>query len=339
MALADTLNRLRDSDVLERLRGGVLRPRNVLPALVAFAFGAIAWVGIGPSLIGEDEPPPPVVEAALPEPEPEPEALPEPEPPPFYAAVLVARLPLAAGALIERRHVAWQDWPELPDEQFILQETTRTLREAATAFVAYDPIDGLIGAFASRSYGVGEPLQRETLIGPNDAGYLPGVLKPGFRAVAVEADRPTNTAGLVRVGDRVDVMLVATNVPGAPGGDAGPVADAVVRDVRVVGVGQSFFLRPNDPVPDSDTLTLEVRPRDAARLSLARATGALSLLLRSSSDPAPTQVAAAVRMDDVVATTPEPPTTTLRILRGTQAEMIVLGADGVAAPDDRSEES
>ena len=336
MALADIVDNLRDS---------VLRPRNVLPAVVAVGFGVLAWVGIGPLLLGEDEPPsPPVVGTApaAPEPELQAEPPPEPEPPQVYASVVVARRPIATGTLIEPPQVMLQDWHEPPGDQFIVESEGGLLDGAGinAATSARDPIEELIGAFTTRSYGVGEPLQEDALIRTDEAGYLPRVLKPGFRAVAVETDRATDTAQLVRIGDRVDVILVATTVPGAPEGDAGPVAQAVVRDARVVGVGQHLFQHPNATVPEGNTITLEVRPRDAARLSLARTTGTLSLMIRSSSDPAAAPGLAPVRMDDVVAARPEPPTTTLRVLRGTQTETIVLRDDGaVTLADSRPEES
>ena len=344
MALADIVDNLRDS---------VLRPRNVLPAVVAVGFGVLAWVGIGPLLLGEDEPPPlPVVDTAPAAPELVSEPPPEPEPPQVYAAVLVARLPLAAGTLIEPRHVEWKDWLEPPDEQYIVKAKGGLLGQPVIDTAAdvgvegfgtgpFDRASELTGALTTQRFGVGEPLRWEALIGADDPGYLPRVLKPGFRAVAVEGDRATNTAGLVRIGDRVDVILVATTVPGAPPEDAGPVAQAIVRDVRVVGVGRHLFPDPDAGVPEGNTLTLEVRPRDAARLSLARATGSLSLVIRSSSDPGPASALAAVRMDDVVASTrPERQTTTLRVLRGTQTETIVLRDDGaVTLPEDRPEES
>lgn len=317
MAFADILDSLRDSQIL--------RPRNVVPALIALGFGVVAWVGIGPLLFGEDDPPPapPVaVEAVVPESEPPPvEPPPEPEPPPVYEDVLVARQAIAAGSLVERHLIEWHPWHETPDDRFI----TREQLDVGGVRTPGRQLEDFQGALTTLAYGVGEALRADALVWPHQPGYLAGVLEPGFKAVAIQVDRATTSAGMVRLGDRVDVVLVATNLPGD---EAGPVAQTLVRDVLVVAVDSILYWRPTEDdaePPQGNTFTLAVRPWDATRLSLARDTGTLSLMLRSSRELASTLIPGTARLDDLVAPAAETPVPTLRVLRGTQVETVLLG--------------
>ena len=324
MGLGDLFDSLRDSQVL--------RARNVVPALVALGFGVVAWVGIGPLLFGDDDAPPVAVGAAAPEPEPPPVEPPaEPEPPPVYDDVLVAREVIAARSYIEPGQVEWRAWHEPPAEQFITRAHDASVRVALENALDSPLITTRVhddamkhGALTTLGYGVGEPLRQETLIEPTDAGYLVAGLAPGFRAVSVGAAGGEH----VRLHDRVDVLLVAVNVPGA---EVGTGAHTVVRDVRVVALDQTVYaptrLEGGAEFPRGNTFTLEVRPRDAARLRLAERFGDLSLVIRSGT-PGVASSPATVGLNDLVTLTEVTPLPTLRVLRGTQAETVLLGDAG-----------
>ena len=336
----------------------LVRARNVVPAVIALAFGVLSWFGIGPLLFGGEDAEdgaPPVV--AMPEPvvAPEPVAVPEPpavdgvaepvlEPRPEEAEVslLVALADLEVGALIRREHLDWQEWRgRFSDASAVIEEGEVELSRVE-------------GSVVVRRSPAGLPLQPDAFIPPGGRGFLPAVLAPGTRAVTVEADGATTSARVIFPGDRVDVILVAASVPGLAGAPPGPAAQRIVRDARVLAVGSDVvmggtrveerllglgFLGDGDDSSESqfalsapseslgNTFTLEVTPRDVERLSLATTAGSITLAMRSllSGDWEPSW-SVPVRMDEVVAPGLQR-RSTLRVLRGAESESVVLSGE------------
>ena len=341
------------SDVLRDMR--IVRARNVVPAVIALAIGVLSWFGVGPLLFGGGEgssspppAPPPVVatdlvdsaEAPVLVAEPEPAVFEvEPEPEPF--AVLVARRDLDVGTLMRHDDLAWLEWqqPIDMDTVFIEGET---------------PISQVLGAVVAQRSPASRPVRRDALIVPGAPGFLAAVLAPGKRAVTVEADGATTSAGVVFPGDRVDVILVATSVAGGAGEATEPAAQRIVRDARVLAVGSNVSLVTGPSamfgfgsVDDEDeggafnlgsfggggplgnTFTLEVALRDAERLSLASTAGQITIAMRSlaqsvTADPHWTPP---VRMGEVMV--PDSvPHSTVRVLRGAASESVLLSGGG-----------
>ncbi len=324
MALRDLL----DSDFV--------RARNVVPAVLALLFGVFAWFGIGPLLFGggEDAPPPP--EPAPVEVAPVAEAAPEPVV--VYPEVLVARRDLEVGNLIGRGDLLAQEWREpldygAPEDVFVTPETD------------------VAGSVVVRRCPAGAPVAWDALIPPGGDGFLPAVLTRGARAVTVEADRATTSAGVIRPGGRVDVILVATGVAGPAGASTGPTAQYVVRDARVLAVGSDIASASSFSLEDwaggaqvapsgggGSTFTLEVSPRDAERLSLARVAGELSLAMRPAAPSATPEPfwPEPVRIDEVVPLPAAGPPA-LRVLRGTQSESVQVSGGESSAPQSGGE--
>ena len=337
-----------------------VRARNVVPAVIALAFGVLSWFGIGPLLFGggedvEDAAPPVV---AMPEPlaTPEPVAVPEP---PAVAGVaepvlepqleeeaevslLVALADLEVGALIRREQLDWQEWRgRFSDASAVIEKGE----------VALSRVEGSV---VVRRSPAGLPLQPDAFIPPGGRGFLPAVLAPGTRAVTVEADGATTSARVIFPGDRVDVILVAASVPGLAGAPPGPAAQRIVRDARVLAVGSDVvmggtrveerllglgFLGDGDDSSESqfalsapseslgNTFTLEVTPRDVERLSLATTAGSITLAMRSlRSGAGEPSWSVPVRMDEVVAPGLQR-RSTLRVLRGAESESVVLSGE------------
>ena len=349
------------SDLLRDMR--VVRARNVVPAIIAVAIGVLSWFGVGPLLFGGGEgssspppAPPPVVATDVASPagapvlvaEPVPAFLePEPEPEPF--AVLVARRDLEVGTLMRHDDLAWLEWqqPIDTDTVFIEGET---------------PISRVLGAVVAGHSAAGRPVRRDALIVPGAPGFLAAVLAPGKRAVTVEADGATTSAGVVFPGDRVDVILVATSVAGGAGEAAEPAAQRIVRDARVLAVGSNvrlvtgpsamFGYRSEDDEggwgalnmgslggPAGNTFTLEVAPRDADRLSLASTAGQITLAMRSLTQSATVEPhwSPPVRMGEVMV--PESvPHGTVRVLRGAASESVLLSGGGATVSSPQQED-
>ena len=273
-----------------------MNPRTLIAGLGAALVTLGAFLGIRYAFMSEEapaEPPPPPpapvvvveepppVEAPAAEPEPVPEPEPEPEPPDL-PIVLVAARDIQPGVRLIRELVEWREWAEMLDVDAALVESLT-------------PIESVLGTVARQRIAKGSLIEWNNLILPGRAGYMTSMLKPGNRAVTIEADRATTSANIIRPGDRVDVILVSTggNVPNLA--EFGPAAQVIAQDVLVLAVGSttlaaaSFFRaraqeqgildQITDQAPSGDTYTLEVRPEDAERVALA--SGMVTLAMRS----------------------------------------------------------
>ncbi|HWE99026.1 MAG TPA: Flp pilus assembly protein CpaB [Caulobacteraceae bacterium] len=187
-------------------------------------------------------------------------------------AVLVAKSDLQAGQFVRPENLAWQAWPQgpLPDSYFVQSKTRQ---------------QDFVGAVVRSHVAPGEPITSARVVRPGERGFMAAVLTPGERALTVNVTASTGVAGFVFPGDRVDVVLTMT-IPGA-GAAARHVSETILRDVRVVGMDQTF----NDAKDDKKdlqvpkTATLELTPKQVEQLAVASDLGVLTLALRSLGNP------------------------------------------------------
>jgi pilus assembly protein CpaB len=159
-----------------------------------------------------------------------------------------------------------------------------------------EAIDSIAGAVLCSAVAKGQFLSPEDFVRPGEAAFLAAVLKPATRAVTIRVDDVTGGAGLIRPGNKVDVIL-----SGQLNGTASPLpaAQTLLQDVRVIAVnrdtgtgtlppgvrressGETAAARQNAA---KGTITLEVNPKEVEILAVAKSLGTLSLSLRSLSD-------------------------------------------------------
>ncbi len=106
-----------------------------------------------------------------------------------------------------------------------------------------------------------------------------------MRAVAISTDsRGANTAGgFILPNDRVDV-IVTIKGPAVDGEGDVFLSDTILRNLRVLAIGQNVQERNGEKVVVGETATLEVDPGQAETLFRAQKMGTLSLALRSLKD-------------------------------------------------------
>ena len=188
------------------------------------------------------------------------------------AAVLIAGRDLQAGALLK---------PDDIGVQHVLRE--KTLEGASLDTPAARHL--LIGSMVRRRLSSGEMLLPRDLLRPGDHGFLAAVLGAGMRAATIGVDAITGTAGLIWPGDRVDVLLThQIDDTGRPLGHR-IAAETVLNNVRVIAIDQQLVQGANPGSADSKlaaTVTLEVRPTQAERVSVAARLGKLSLSVRAA---------------------------------------------------------
>jgi pilus assembly protein CpaB len=198
--------------------------------------------------------------------------------------VLVAKTQMFEGQFVQPESLTWQAWPAGPlPESYLIQGKVR-------------PTD-LVGAVVRSRIAPGEPITLSQVVRPGERGFMAAVLTPGQRAVTVNVNASTGQAGFIFPGDHVDLLLTMTVQAAASQGVSRHVSETILRNVRVVGMDQSFTDGRKDAKADLSvprTATLEVTPKQAELVSVAADLGVLSLSLRSvagtDTDPGPATV-------------------------------------------------
>ena len=188
--------------------------------------------------------------------------------------VLVAATDIPVGNVVAAADMRWLDWPlaSVPAGVVRKDEAPQAEAELAGQVVRY----GILAA---------EPIRREKLIKTDGTGFLSAILPPGMRAVAISTDsRGANTAGgFILPNDRVDV-IVTMKGPAVDGEGDAFLSDTILRNLRVLAIGQNVQERNGEKVVIGETATLEVDPGQAETLFRAQKMGTLSLALRSLKD-------------------------------------------------------
>lgn len=188
--------------------------------------------------------------------------------------VLVAQRALPAGTIITADSISFQDWPKelVQDAYFIDGEAD---------------MSKLLGTVVRFPVTAGQPLTQGALVSPGDRGFLAAALGPGMRAITIPVSDTSGVGGFVFPGDRVDLMLTQAVKSGIDGSEELKASETFLRNMRVLATDQATSTETVDGksvVKTSRTVTLEVTPRIAEKISVAQTVGELSLSLRSLAD-------------------------------------------------------
>ena len=140
----------------------------------------------------------------------------------------------------------------------------------------------LFGAMVRHTLLAEQQIMPADVMRPGDHGFLAAVLEPGMRAVTVAVDAVSGTAGLIWPGDHVDMILTQSLDEPGIGSSHRISAETVLSDVRVIAIDQQILQgATGGQVQPARTVTLEVPPADAEKVSVAERLGHLSLTIRS----------------------------------------------------------
>jgi pilus assembly protein CpaB len=147
-----------------------------------------------------------------------------------------------------------------------------------------------VGAFSSSQQVIGKVnrvkiLANEPILESRLAGEGAGLtvrLEAGKRAIATRVDEIIGVSGFIVPDDRVDIILTTTPI----GGNAdAKISKIVMQNKRVLSVAQSTEQKDGKPQL-ARSITLEVTPEEAERLSLASTEGQITMTLRGLGDDA-----------------------------------------------------
>lgn len=187
---------------------------------------------------------------------------------PTVTEIVVAKTDLEPGQLIEAADVMLAEMPTSSLSPSMFRDTK-----------------ALVGRAVISPVVKGQAMFEQLLAPPGSEGGLSSLVPDGMRAVSVDVNESSAVAGLLTPGSRVDV--IATLRPD----QRGQIARTIVENVKVQAVNRrlSKTERPDEKAASVKTVTLIVAPKDAEAIELASNTGRLRLVLRGTSDMAPTQ--------------------------------------------------
>ena len=190
---------------------------------------------------------------------------------PVGTKVLVAQRALPAGTIITADSMGFQSWPkEMVADAYYLEGESDVTK--------------LVGTVVRHPITAGQPVTKGALVAPGDRGFLAAALQPGMRAITVPVSATSGVAGFIFPGDRVDMVLTQT-VEGE--GNALKTSETILRNLRILATDQATEqqkVEGRTVVQVSGTVTLEVTPRIAEKIEVAKTIGTLSFALRSLTD-------------------------------------------------------
>jgi pilus assembly protein CpaB len=198
--------------------------------------------------------------------------------------VLVAANAINLGDSVRSEDLKWQQWP--------VEGVTPGL---ITRSAQPDAPTQLSGSVARAPFIVGEPIKDQKLIKISEGGVMAAILPPGMRAISTPIREETSAGGFILPNDRVDVILSHKIKVGSKDQ---PVSEAVLRNVRVLAIGQEIENKDGEKVATGKTATLELTPQQAELLALAQSMGEISLSLRSLADATPGQAEPTAKIGD-----------------------------------------
>jgi pilus assembly protein CpaB len=134
----------------------------------------------------------------------------------------------------------------------------------------------ILGTRVRGSIGAGEPVLWSDIEDASTQSRFSRLIPTGRRAMTVDADPLSSFAGLLRPGDRVDIL----HEP-----DAGSGFHPLLYNVPVLAVDRSVRVTPDrDEKTEVSTLTLSLLPAESVRVAHASRNGKVSYLLRNPND-------------------------------------------------------
>jgi pilus assembly protein CpaB len=187
--------------------------------------------------------------------------------------VLVAKQDLGLGHIANEASFRWQSWPA-----DAVPPGAISRRPGGSG----NQMGEFRGAVARAPVLAGEPITKTKLVKSGEGGILAAVLPQGYRAISTKISEESAVGRLILPNDHVDVILIR-RLRSAKGAEE-HVSDTLFKNVRILAIGQRIEVKEGQKNADGNTATLQLTPRQAELLALAKSMGEISLALRSVAD-------------------------------------------------------
>lgn len=241
--------------------------------------------------------------------------------PPATVSVVVAKFDLIAGEAVSADNMAVRSIP---------------VDFAPGSALRPEQFDAKAGMRLARALRSGEPLLAE-ILQPAESGGLSARVRQGIRALTIAVDDVNAVSGMLRPGDRID-LLFSARAQGTDAGTAVETARVLVQNVAVLATGRQ--LKPGADeggVRPFTSITVELSPEDATRLVVAQRTGRITALLRNPDDRFAVSNAP-VDAHALMGIAPKAPNVMQRPIASAGPEIIVGGTGGLSAGRPRQHE-
>lgn len=206
-----------------------------------------------------------------------------------YQKVLVAKQAIEVGQPFT---VNMFKWKQLSDKEL----------ENYLDYISIDEFAelGIKAGIAHISIKKGQVMSADDFVRPEGGISMAYSVRSGFRAISVPVDEVTANSGFVQPGDKVDILMLGSQVSELKKYDnlvQGLYVTTIAKDVRVLAFNElassENFQKQRSSyganLPDNSSVSLEVTPEQATQIVLANQIGKLTLSLRGASDSAPQQ--------------------------------------------------
>jgi pilus assembly protein CpaB len=188
--------------------------------------------------------------------------------------VVVASAPIPAGSALSEENLAKKAVPG-----------SGTSRRNVPA----GEFELLLGARSKTDIAAGEPVLWTDVEEPFEVERFSRTIPLGRRAVTLDVDAASSFAGLIRPGDRVDLLCEDVT-------EGGP--RTWIRNIPVIAVDRNYHgSPPSEEDAGTATVTLTVSPAEGTRLAAAARQGRIRWFLRNPDDGISLSGAAVVRRD------------------------------------------
>lgn len=177
--------------------------------------------------------------------------------------IVVPSVPIEAGDTFSEQNLARKSVPA---------SGTSARNVPATEF------ELLIGGHAKGNLSAGEPILWTDVEEPLDTEKFSLTIPAGRRAFTFEADISSSFAGLIRPGDRVDLLCKWGTAK---------LTQTWIRGIAVISVNRHFSRIPTkEESQEVSTMTVSVTPREGSFLATAARDGRIHWFLRNPNEPA-----------------------------------------------------
>lgn len=202
--------------------------------------------------------------------------------------ILVAKRNLTSGTFIDiAQDLEFQPEPKIDGASDVIAQGETEEVSAPKNNFQYEGsvnLEDFAGAIVRRSVRAGDPITSTMLMRSGEGGFMSAVLESGKRAVSISVNPVSGNAGFISPGDRVDLLITyrMRNSSNADSGIPDSIAtETFVHNVRVLAVDQSLD-NPENKAMLASTITVEVTPAEAEKISVASELGKLSVALVST---------------------------------------------------------